>query len=360
MAEIRFSAIRKQFGAVVAVNDFSIDIADGEFVALVGPSGCGKTTLLRILAGLEQPTAGRIHLAGEDITDKAARDRNLAMVFQNYALYPHMTVADNIGFALKLRGRAKDEIAREVAKSAALLGIESLLDRRPRELSGGQRQRVAVCRAIVRHPAAFLFDEPLSNLDARLRTSARAEIRGLQQRLATTAVYVTHDQVEAMTMADRIVVMNGGRVQQIGRPLEVYECPANAFVAGFIGSPAMNLIPATRGSDGSLATAGFALGPVAARAVDTAAVVGVRPEDIRVRAADCAQPLAFKARLNHVEPLGAEVLLHLGAGDQTIQARIPGRWNAAAGGDVDLFVDAARLHVFCAETGRRLWSASDR
>ncbi len=338
MADIVFDGIEKRFGTVAAVARFDLAITHGEFVVLVGPSGCGKTTSLRMLAGLEPPTAGRIRLGPDDITDRPSRDRNIAMVFQSYALYPHMTVAENIGFSLRLKRLSKREIAAEVAAAAATMGIETLLDRRPRELAGGQRQRVAVCRAIVRRPEAFLFDEPLSNLDARLRASARAEIRTLQQRLGVTAVYVTHDQVEAMTMADRMVVMKDGHIQQIGRPLEVYEHPANAFVAGFIGAPAMNLLP--------LARAPFAaVGP-------GDALVGVRPEDIRLDPAACVRPLAFQASLRHVEELGAESLLHLSHEGLGLQVRLPGSWRGA---DMQqFFVDAARLHLFCGRTGERL------
>jgi multiple sugar transport system ATP-binding protein len=354
MASVHFSGITRQFGALTAVDDFNLDIADGEFVALVGPSGCGKTTSLRMLAGLETPTAGTIHLGEEDITLRPARERNLSMVFQNYALYPHMTVAQNIGYALKMRGMPAAEIAREVSSAALLLGIEPLLARRPYELSGGQRQRVAVCRAIVRHPAAFLFDEPLSNLDAKLRTTARTEIRSLQQRLGITAVYVTHDQVEAMTMADRIVVMKDGRIQQVGTPLEVYESPANVFVAGFIGSPAMNLLPAWRNESGLMATPGFPVDNAACRNAGAMVTVGVRPEDIRVSASDCVQPMAVSANLRHVEHLGAETLLHLDIAEQMMQARVPMRWRSVPGEPVKLFIDQTRLHMFSSETGQRL------
>ncbi|MGQ3027200.1 MAG: ABC transporter ATP-binding protein [Ferrovibrionaceae bacterium] len=338
MADIVFDGIEKRFGTVAAVARFDLDIGHGEFVVLVGPSGCGKTTSLRMLAGLEQPTAGRIRLGPDDITDRPPRERNIAMVFQSYALYPHMTVAENIGFSLRLKRMGKREIAAEVAQAAATMGIEGLLERKPRELSGGQRQRVAVCRAIVRRPQAFLFDEPLSNLDARLRASARAEIRTLQQRLGVTAVYVTHDQVEAMTMADRMVVMKDGHIQQIGRPLDVYAHPANAFVAGFIGAPAMNLLP--------LARAPFA----AAGPAD--ALVGVRPEDIRLDPASCIRPQPFQARLRHVEALGAESLLHLDHEGLALQMRLPGSWQGAE--LPQFFVDAARLHLFCGRTGARL------
>jgi len=354
MASIHFTGITKHFGALKAVDGFDLDIADGEFVALVGPSGCGKTTSLRMLAGLESPSAGSIHLGEEDITQRPAKGRNLSMVFQNYALYPHMSVEDNIGYALKMRKLPAADIRREVSAAAALLGLEALLKRKPHELSGGQRQRVAVCRAIVRHPAAFLFDEPLSNLDAKLRTTARTEIRSLQQRLGITAVYVTHDQVEAMTMADRIVVMKDGRIQQIGSPMDVYESPANVFVAGFIGSPAMNLFPAWRNESGLMATRGFSVNNAACRHAGAMVTVGVRPEDIRTSASDCVQPLPVSASLRHVEHLGAETLLHLDIAEQMLQARVPMRWRSPPGEPVKLFIDQTRMHMFSSETGQRL------
>jgi ABC-type sugar transport system ATPase subunit len=265
-----------------------------------------------------------------------------------------MTVAENIGYALKMRKTPAKDITREVAAAAALLGIEALLERRPQQLSGGQRQRVAVCRAIVRHPAAFLFDEPLSNLDAKLRASARTEIRALQKRLGITAVYVTHDQVEAMTMADRIVVMKDGRIQQIGAPLEVYEAPANLFVAGFIGSPAMNLLPARRDQHGRLRTTGFQTDGTTWLGSGATATIGVRPEDIRTSAADCLQPLPISARLRHVEHLGSETLLHLDMAQLSLQARVPTRWRSAPGDNLELFIEQACLHVFSDETGQRL------
>jgi len=354
MASIHFNGIAKRFGALAAVDQFNLAIDDGEFVALVGPSGCGKTTSLRMLAGLETPSAGSILLGEQDITQLPAKDRNLSMVFQNYALYPHMTVAQNIGYALKMRKMPARDIAREVASAAALLGIEALLERRPQQLSGGQRQRVAVCRAIVRHPAAFLFDEPLSNLDAKLRASARTEIRALQKRLGITAVYVTHDQVEAMTMADRIVVMKDGHIQQTGTPLEVYDAPANLFVAGFIGSPAMNLLPARRDAQGRLHTAGFQTSTAVPQGPGATATLGVRPEDIRTSAQDCAQPLPITARLRHIEHLGNETLLHLDLERAGLQARVPTRWRADPGANVQLFIEQTALHVFSDATGQRL------
>src|SRR6218665_4000003 len=253
MAPVTLKSVTKSYGATSVLHGIDIDIADGEFVVLVGPSGCGKSTLLRMIAGLETITGGAIEIGGRMVNDLDPKDRDIAMVFQNYALYPHMTVATNMGFSLEHRGGSKAEIAERVQWAAGILGLTHLLDRYPRQLSGGQRQRVAMGRAIVRNPQVFLFDEPLSNLDAKLRVVMRGEIKGLHQRLGVTTVYVTHDQVEAMTMADKIVVMNGGRVEQIGAPLDLYDRPANLFVAGFIGSPAMNLIGGTITADGFVA-----------------------------------------------------------------------------------------------------------
>ena len=251
MASVTFDHVLKKFGDFIALNDLNIEIADKEFLVLVGPSGCGKTTALRCLAGLEEVTAGRVLIADQVVNDVAPKDRDIAMVFQSYALYPHMTVYDNMAFGLKLRKVPKDEIKRRVEEAAEILGIEHLLKRKPRELSGGQRQRVAVGRAIVREPKVFLFDEPLSNLDAKLRVQTRAEISKLHQRLQTTFIYVTHDQTEAMTMATRIAVMNKGILQQLDTPQNLYDHPANLFVAGFIGSPAMNFFPAKLRKDGA-------------------------------------------------------------------------------------------------------------
>ena len=346
MASISFRNIRKHFGTVAAVRDFTLEIADGEFVVLVGPSGCGKTTSLRILAGLEAPGSGRILLGGEDITGTPSMDRNIAMVFQNYALYPHMTVRENVTFALQLRKLPKAEIDAATARAAAMLGLEDLMERKPRELSGGQRQRVAVCRAIVRDPEAFLFDEPLSNLDAKLRAAARSQIRSLQQKLGVTTVYVTHDQVEAMTMADRIVVMHDGEIQQVGRPLDVYSRPANLFVATFIGNPSMNLLTPS---------AGTANGNGLARFVDgtPAATIGFRPEDLTLLNDAEAMDLALSGTLQQVEALGAETVLHVGIGDQTILARLPGTVTPEPGRTIRLGGRRRDLHLFDA-TGQRL------
>ena len=339
MAAISFRGLAKRFGGVVAVQDFTLEVPDGELLVLVGPSGCGKTTTLRMLAGLELPTAGEIWLGEREIAHLPARERNIAMVFQNYALYPHMSVAENVGFALRLAGVKRDEVARRVSTAAEMMGIGGLLERRPRELSGGQRQRVAVCRAIVRDPQAFLFDEPLSNLDAKLRMSARTEIRRLQQRLGVTTVYVTHDQVEAMTLADRMVVMHAGCIQQVGRPLDIYARPANTFVAGFIGSPPLNLLPVSVAAMLGLAQPLLSAGPAVA-------TIGIRPEAIALRAADLRQPLRFTAELELVEALGAESLLHLRLGEWPLLARIPGSVGFPAGARLDLAMDASTLCFF--------------
>jgi len=348
MAEISFRELTKTFGEVTAVDSFSLDVADGEFVVLVGPSGCGKTTTLRMLAGLAEPTSGAIRLGERDITHVDAKDRNIAMVFQTYALYPHMTVFDNVSFALKLQRQRRSDIEAAVNRAAGLMGIDHLLQRRPRELSGGQRQRVAVCRAIVRDPDAFLFDEPLSNLDAKLRASARAEIRKLQQQLGVTTVYVTHDQVEAMTMADRIVVMNEAKVQQVGPPMDIYLKPANLFVASFIGSPPMNLTPATlsqTGMDVRVRTADIDFS-VAGTVPDGALTLGFRAEDVVLSPDPCTQPVSFRALVSYRESLGSETLLHLDTQAGPVLSRLPGRINAAPGETIECHVDADNCHLF--------------
>ena len=294
MAEVRLEKVCKLFDEVVAVDDFNLSIQDKEFVVLVGPSGCGKTTTLRMIAGLESITSGDVYIGDRLINKLPAKDRNIAMVFQNYALYPHMTVFDNMAFSLEMRKRSKEEIKERVQEAAEILGIQGLLLRRPKQLSGGQRQRVALGRAIVRKPGVFLFDEPLSNLDAKLRVQTRLELKKLHERLATTAVYVTHDQIEAMTMGDRIVVMHNGFIQQVGSPLELYDRPANQFVAGFIGSPAMNLFEAELSGVGdgvSLQAGDFTLELPPDKAMyfrdytEQKVIVGIRPEDFK-RAAE--------------------------------------------------------------------------
>ncbi|WP_399679047.1 ABC transporter ATP-binding protein [Xenophilus sp.] len=358
MSSLQLHQIVKHYGAAPVIHGVDIDIADGEFVALVGPSGCGKSTLLRAIAGLEDISGGEIRLGGRVINDVAPRERNIAMVFQNYALYPHMTVRDNLAFALKLQGVDKAQIARRVEEVAEVLGLAALLERLPRQLSGGQRQRVAMGRAIVRRPEAFLFDEPLSNLDAKLRVQMRTEIRALHQRLGTTTIYVTHDQVEAMTMADRIVVLKDGRVEQIGTPLELYDRPRNAFVAGFIGSPAMNFIPGRLAlADGArvvLTDDGLALPlpqPPAAPE-GTRVLYGARPEHFALDRGE-----GLPAEVVVVEPTGAEtqVALRLGhAGGQLIVAAFRERLALRPGERLSLRPQAAHAHLFDADSGARL------
>ncbi|TNC59552.1 sn-glycerol-3-phosphate import ATP-binding protein UgpC [Rubellimicrobium roseum] len=348
MASITLDKVGKTyFGGTPAVIDISIEIADGEFLVLVGPSGCGKSTLLRMIAGLETVTSGTIRIGSRVVNDVEPADRDIAMVFQNYALYPHMTVRQNLAYGLTNRRMPKDEIARRVAAAAEILEIGPFLDRKPRALSGGQRQRVAMGRAIVREPAVFLFDEPLSNLDAKLRNSMRGEIRVLQRRLGTTSIYVTHDQMEAMTLADRLVVLNGGRIEQIGAPLEVYRRPASTFVAAFIGAPAMNLLPARR--DGSQISIGGAqlIAPAEGRGSVT---LGIRPEDFS-RASPGATG-TLPVRVDYVEELGATRLVHGRIEGQPLVANWP------AGEEVPdqvwLSVDSTALHFFNPQTGLRL------
>ncbi|MCD7107571.1 sn-glycerol-3-phosphate ABC transporter ATP-binding protein UgpC [Rhizobium sp. DKSPLA3] len=333
MARLELEEIRKSYGALEVLHGISVAAEDGEFLALVGPSGCGKSTLLRTIAGLEAITSGDIRIEGLRVNDLAPRDRDIAMVFQNYALYPHMTVESNMGFALRLAGLAKDEIGKRVASAAEILDLTRYLDRKPVALSGGQRQRVAMGRAIVRAPKIFLFDEPLSNLDAKLRVQMRGEIRELQQRLATTTVYVTHDQVEAMTMADKIVVMNGGKVEQVGHPLDLYRKPANIFVATFIGSPQMNLVT----------------GPLADRYGSE--TIGVRPEYLGVRAVtDAAGETGedgWRGRVAAAEYLGSDTFLVVeieGAG--RLQIRTHGGLVLPVGQTVIVTPDAAFLYRF--------------
>jgi len=347
MARIAFENVVKRFGSTTAVAGFDLQVEDGEFIVLVGPSGCGKTTSLRMLAGLETVTEGTILVDGRDVTDVPPRARNMAMVFQSYALYPHLTVAENMGFALKLSGMGRTEIGKRVAEAAALLEIGQLLDRKPSQLSGGQKQRVAVCRAIVRSPAVFLFDEPLSNLDSQLRATARAEIRALQRRIGTTSVYVTHDQVEAMTMADRIVVMRDGFVQQIGTPLEIFEEPANVFVAGFIGSPGMNLLPARFGE--GLLHLGEAALPLVLMGPPRDLLVGLRPEALRP---ESEGPLSLSA--DTVEMLGAECLVHARLAGAPLLLRLPREVSPASGTTARFGWAPGALHLFEAADGRRI------
>jgi multiple sugar transport system ATP-binding protein len=347
MARVTGRGLRKAYGATEVIHGLDLDIDDGEFAVLVGPSGCGKSTLLRMIAGLESITAGEIRIGERVVNTLAPGERDIAMVFQSYALYPHKTVRQNMGFALKLRRTDKGEVAARVERAAAILGLAPLLDRYPRELSGGQRQRVAMGRAIVRDPQVFLFDEPLSNLDAKLRVQMRAEIKELHQRLRTTTVFVTHDQIEAMTMADRIVVMNAGHVEQVGAPLELYDRPANLFVAGFIGSPAMNLVRGvTRG--GTVEAAGAALPASAAAAEGRAVVWGIRPEHLALAGE------GLPATVRVVEPTGAETLVYLACAGQDIAAVFRDRVALEPGQEVCLAPRPDKVHLFDPESGRRL------
>jgi multiple sugar transport system ATP-binding protein len=356
MASVSFQNIEKSFGSTKVIHGISFDIADGEFMVLVGPSGCGKSTLLRMLAGLEEINGGTISIDGKPVNDLDSKDRDIAMVFQSYALYPHMTVRDNMGFSLKLRKAEQSVITERVSKAAGILNLNPYLDRYPRELSGGQRQRVAMGRAIVRDPKVFLFDEPLSNLDAKLRVQMRSEIKALHQRLKTTTVYVTHDQIEAMTMADRIVVMHDGIVEQIGAPLELYDHPDNLFVAQFIGSPAMNIVNGTlRRSNGSayVESSGGLRWPIAARnAADGQAVtLGVRPEHLTLAGAGGG---GVSGEVIVVEPMGAETELLIKAGDSQVTLMTSGRPSVSPGERVGLTLDPASVHLFDQKSGQRL------
>jgi sn-glycerol 3-phosphate transport system ATP-binding protein len=331
MAGVNLRDVKKSYGDLQVIHGVSMDIADGEFIVILGPSGCGKSTLLRMVAGLEPISAGEIRIGSRVVNNLEPKDRDIAMVFQNYALYPHMSVYDNMSYGLRIRGFSKAEIETRVQKAAAILELKPFLQRKPRQLSGGQRQRVAMGRAIVREPAVFLFDEPLSNLDAKLRVQMRAELQGLHRRLGTTSLYVTHDQVEAMTLAHRMIVMNAGRAEQIGKPLEVYARPATTFVASFIGSPPMNLIPQERNGRQVL--------------------FGIRPEHLEPCAASEAQ---ISADIDLIEPLGADTLLygHVKEGAR-IAARLHGSANAAAG-KLSLRYRPEHAHYFDAQTGVRI------
>lgn len=364
MARVQLANIWKKYtGDVVAVKDFNLDIQDKEFVVFVGPSGCGKTTTLRMIAGLEDISAGELRIGDRVVNDVAPKDRDIAMVFQNYALYPHMSVYQNMAFGLKLRKVPKTEIDKRVREAGEILGIGHLLDRKPKALSGGQRQRVALGRAIVREPQVFLMDEPLSNLDAKLRVQMRAEIRKLHQRLQTTFIYVTHDQTEAMTMGDRIVVMKDGVIQQCDTPQQVYSYPVNLFVAGFIGSPAMNFLNGELVQDNnaiyfrapnisirlpegryqSLRSAGV---------VGKQVVLGIRPEDIHDEEVlmSTYPESAVQGRVEVVEHMGAELYLHVAVGNQTMIARVNSRFDFRPGTDVKLALDLNKMHIFNAET----------
>ncbi|OWV91635.1 glycerol-3-phosphate ABC transporter ATP-binding protein [Rhizobium sp. N122] len=346
MATINIIDVKKNYGAVPAVKGINLSVADGELIVLVGPSGCGKSTLLRMVAGLETISEGDVEIAGRNVNKAEPADRDIAMVFQNYALYPHMTVRGNLEYGLKNRGTERAEINRRVAEAAEILEIGPMLDRKPRELSGGQRQRVAMGRAIVREPAAFLFDEPLSNLDAKLRVQMRVEIRRLQRRLKTTSIYVTHDQLEAMTLADRLVVMNGGLVEQVGTPVAVYDRPASLFVASFIGSPPMNLVPV------DVLRAADRAGTLALPAGTD--MVGLRPDALLVT--EPAEPtVRLNATVELLEPIGGESHLHvrLGESQRTVVLTVPGRPDFAENANIDVFARVDAMHPFNSKTGKR-------
>ncbi|HEX4439638.1 MAG TPA: sn-glycerol-3-phosphate ABC transporter ATP-binding protein UgpC [Thermoanaerobaculia bacterium] len=360
MAGVTLRGVSKRFGDATVLDRIDLDVVDREFMVLVGPSGCGKSTALRLIAGLEDATEGEIAIGGRSVDGVAPRERNIAMVFQSYALYPHMTIRENLEFGLRMRKTPRAEMDRLVAEAGEILGLVPLFDRLPKQLSGGQRQRVALGRAIVRKPAVFLFDEPLSNLDARLRVQMRAEIKTLQQRLETTTIYVTHDQVEAMTMGTRIAVMKDGRIQQVGPPLDVYDRPVNVFVAGFLGTPPMNLFHARIAADGgSLAANGLrlTLPPGTAATAKTAAggelIAGIRPEHLS-EASDSGGGAAIDAVVDFVEQLGDEGIVHARAGDVALLGKLDAHVAPRAGDRIALHFDPSRLHLFDPGTERRL------
>ena len=353
MASVTVKNVRKNYGHFEVLHGVDIDIADGEFVILVGPSGCGKSTLLRMIAGLEEISSGDIAIDNKVVNNVEPKERDIAMVFQSYALYPHLTVEANMGFSLRLAKAPKQEIRERVRQAAQILGLEHLLDRYPRNLSGGQRQRVAMGRAIVRQPQVFLFDEPLSNLDAKLRVQMRSEIKQLHQRLKTTTIYVTHDQIEAMTMADRIVVMRDGYVEQIGSPLELYDRPANLFVAGFIGSPGMNFIAGKVSDDDKsvFITEGGARLPLPngyALSGGQSLIYGIRPENLSIGTA------GVNATVSLIEPTGAETQITALVGETPITASIRDRFDFRSGDIVSLHFTLSSVHLFDAERGKRI------
>ncbi|MGH2454572.1 MAG: ABC transporter ATP-binding protein [bacterium] len=359
MAKVQLENLSKIFGTVKAVNDVTLEIPDQKFTVLVGPSGCGKTTCLRLVAGLEEATSGSIYIGERRVNDVPPKDRDIAMVFQNYALYPHMSVYDNMAFGLKLRKFPREEIAQRVREAAEILGIQELLHRKPKALSGGQRQRVAVGRAIVRKPQVFLFDEPLSNLDAKLRVQMRVELKRLHDRLETTAIYVTHDQVEAMTLGDRVVVMKDGWIQQVGEPLELYGKPANRFVAGFIGSPAMNFTEVRIAETGGVLRAensgiNVAIPPARAERLrpykGQSVTLGIRPEDLRIAPGADLKDHSFDAVVEVVEPLGSEILLDVKVGPSMMVARVEPTVRVKVHEPIRLALDPERLHFFDART----------
>ncbi len=350
MAGVRLENVAKRYGAVSIIEGLDLDIRDHEFMVLVGPSGCGKSTALRMIAGLEELSDGRIYIGERLVNDLEPKDRDVAMVFQSYALYPHMTVRENVAFGLKIRKTPKEELEKKVAGAAQTLGIDHLLDRKPKQLSGGQRQRVAVARAIVRDPSVFLFDEPLSNLDAKLRVQMRAEIIKLQQRLQTTCVYVTHDQVEAMTMGHRMAVMKEGKIQQIGTPLEVYDKPATLFVAQFIGTPPMNFFRATA-NDGRLDAASFSLPLTRNLSNGQHVMAGIRPEHLRQGRGPTAR---IPVTVDLVEPIGHQAIVHCRAGDDVLVATFDSHDTPAVGDRIELAIDLDALHLFDAGNEERI------
>ena len=371
MAKVRLEHVWKRFGKVVAVKDFNLETEDGEFVVFVGPSGCGKTTTLRMIAGLEEISEGRIYIGDRLVNDVPPKDRDIAMVFQNYALYPHMNVYENMAFGLRLRRYPKDEIDRRVKEAARILKIEHLLNRKPRELSGGQRQRVAMGRAIVREPKVFLMDEPLSNLDAKLRVEMRAEIAKLQRRLGVTTIYVTHDQVEAMTLGHRIVVMKDGEIQQVDTPLNLYDFPANRFVAGFIGSPSMNFIRAgveAQGEKVYLVAPGFRVraNPILAQALRPYAGkevwMGIRPEHLGLKGYTVIpeEENVIRGEVEVAEPLGAETEIHVSVDGTVLVAKVDGHAPVKPGDRVELLADTSRLHAFDVESDQTIGHAQER
>jgi len=365
MATVTFDHVYKRYGDVTAVSDFNLEIGDGEFMVLVGPSGCGKTTSLRMIAGLEEISEGALSIGDKVVNDVAPKDRDIAMVFQSYALYPHMSVRDNLAFGLKLRKLPKTEIESRINETAGILQLEKLLGRKPKELSGGQRQRVALGRAIVREPAVFLMDEPLSNLDAKLRVQTRAEIARLHQRLGTTMVYVTHDQVEAMTMGQRIAVMSDGLLQQVGTPQGLYDRPKNRFVAGFIGSPSMNFIevniPGGGTTDLSEGSFHFPLPPSYREALQSSGnkvIAGFRPEHLDLGEVD-GTVATIKGTADVVEYLGNEELLHVTSDGHELVAIVSSAYKVKSGDDVELRLPVGKLHLFHAETGASLVKAEE-
>lgn len=369
MANVVLEDVTKKFGGIIAVNDANLVVQDKEFVVLVGPSGCGKSTTLRMIAGLEEVTSGNIIIDDKDVTDLPPKDRDIAMVFQNYALYPHMNVYNNMAFGLKLRKFPKEDIEKRVKQAAYMLDIEQLLDRKPKQLSGGQRQRVALGRAIVREPKVFLMDEPLSNLDAKLRVQMRSELSKLHVRMQTTTIYVTHDQTEAMTMGDRIVVMRDGLIQQVGKPLEIYDSPNNVFVAGFIGSPAMNFfddcVLINEGGEYWLKSEIFKVKLPKERAakienldkyIDQEIILGVRPEDVKDVAISPNMPTdaRFKAEVEVLEPMGSEIHLYLAKDDKLFIARVDAYSEALEGDEIEVAFDMRKVHLFDRESEERI------